>query len=64
MEILRKDVNQILTRVRKIDKEMADKRTTLTDELQNKVLKGVTLNNLFLGYLCVFFTVKLFFEGK
>lgn len=64
MEILKKDVNQILTRVKRINKDMANGKTTLTDQIETRILKGITLNSLFLGYLCVFFTVKLFFEGK
>lgn len=64
MEELKKDMSQVLTRIKRISKEMADGKVTLTNELQNKMLKAITLNSLFTGYLCVFFTVKLFIEGK
>lgn len=39
-------------------------KVTLGNRLQSQILNAMTLNNLFLGYLCVFFTVKLFIDGK
>lgn len=64
MEILKKDVAQVLDAVKRIKKDMVENKVTLTNELQNKMLKQLTLNSLFTGYLCLFFTIKLFMEGK